>query len=232
MLLVQPSDFRVPTKRPHLLRELRSQLPSADDRVRDVSGHDPTEYEAVADALYRVFNTARNLAPPRNTTNCTIHPNGPVDPEPPQGWGRCLFCNGNRRIGNPQARSGGPVNANQYDVPPPPYTHEILIARMRRINDAVYELALVSPDDAFADVADLVHGAFVIARELSRPRSTSKCRLHPGAPIDPDAPGGPQCLFCSTAAIKKERAVPPPQIRDRVRHPARRRRAPRPPKSR
>lgn len=103
---------------------------------------------------------------------------------------------------------------------------------MQRINDAVYELALLSPDEDFAFVADLVHGAFIIARELSRPRSTSKCRDHPGAPIDPDAPGGPQCLFCSTAAMKQARAVPPPQIRDRVRHPARRRYDPRPPTSR
>ncbi|MER6499229.1 hypothetical protein ABT218_07505 [Streptomyces sp. NPDC001455] len=200
-----------------LLKELRSRLPSADDRVRAFLGYgDPTEYDAIADALYRVFITARNLAPARHSTNCSIHPYGPVDPQSPQGWGQCLFCNSNRRIGDPRARQEVQNTPLQYEVPPPPYTHEALLARMRQINEVVFELNFRSPEEDFALTADLVHGAFIIARELSRPRSSSRCPRHPGAPLDPDAPGGPRCLFC-TIAERRGGAPPPPQIRDRPR---------------
>ncbi|MER5747124.1 hypothetical protein ABT097_28130 [Streptomyces sp. NPDC002225] len=213
----QHSTYRVPTKRPALLKELRSRLPSADDRVRNLHGHgDPTEYEAIADALYRVFTTARNLAPERHTTGCSTHPKGPVDPQSPQGWGKCLLCNSNRRAGNPRAGQDVPNSPLQYEVPPPPYTHDALLARMRQINEIVYELHYRSPDEDFALTADLVHGAFTIARELSRPRTSSQCRRHPGAPIDPDARGGPRCLFCAVADHRRN-TPPPPQIRDRPR---------------
>ncbi|MFF4179548.1 hypothetical protein [Streptomyces sp. NPDC001750] len=217
MEFTQHSAYRVPTKRPLLLKELRSRLPSADDRVRAFLGYgDPTEYDAIADALYRVFITARNLAPARHSTNCSIHPYGPVDPQSPQGWGQCLFCNSNRRIGDPRARQEVQNTPLQYEVPPPPYTHEALLARMRQINEVVFELNFRSPEEDFALTADLVHGAFIIARELSRPRSSSRCPRHPGAPLDPDAPGGPRCLFC-TIAERRGGAPPPPQIRDRPR---------------
>ncbi|MER7048914.1 hypothetical protein [Streptomyces jumonjinensis] len=213
----QHSAYRVPTKRPFLLKELRARLPSVDDRIRAIPGYgDPTEYDAIADSLYRVFTTARNLAPSRHTTNCSIHPNGPVDPQSPPGWGQCLFCNSNRRIGDPRARSAVLNTPRQYEIPPPPYSHEVLLERMRHINDVAFELHYRSPDEDFALAADLVHGAFIIARELSRPRSSSRCPRHPGAPLDPAAPGGPRCLFCATAETRKG-AVPPPQIRDRNR---------------
>ncbi|MFJ9829598.1 hypothetical protein ACIRSU_35255 [Streptomyces sp. NPDC101160] len=225
----QHSAYRVPTKRPLLLSELRSQLPSVDDRIRAFPGYgDPTEYEAIADSLYQVFITTRNLAPARHSTNCSIHPLGPVDPESPQGWGQCLFCNSNRRIGNPRARQEVANAALQYDVPPPPYTHETLLDRMRQINDVIFELHYRSPEEDFALAADLVHGAFIIARELSRPRSTSRCTRHPGAPVDPTAQGGPRCLLC-VAAERRTGAVPPPEIRNRPRRPVPGRRLPHPP---
>lgn len=221
----QHSSYRVPTKRPFLLRELRSRFPSADDRVRAISDYgDPTEYDAIADSLYRVFVTTRNLAPPRTFTNCSRHPNGPVDPQPPQGWGSCLLCNGRRRVGHPQALPGSPPNANQFEVPPPPYTHEALLARMRDINEVVFELHYRSSDEEFARAADLVHGAFIIARELSRPRSSSRCSRHPGAPLDPTAAGGPRCLFCVAEDARASRApAPPVEIRTRPRPAGRRR---------
>ncbi|MER6047238.1 hypothetical protein ACFC0M_20220 [Streptomyces sp. NPDC056149] len=188
-----------------------------DDRIRHISGYgDPTEYDAIADSLYKVFLTARNLAPTLHSTNCTQHPNGPVDPEPPQGWGQCLFCNKNRRVGNPRARAGTTSAPTQYEIPPPPYSHERLLERMRQINEIVFELHYRSPDQDFATAADLVHGAFIIARELSRPRSVSRCPQHPGAPLDPAAAGGPRCLFCVANDVRASRTwtSPPPQIRD------------------
>jgi len=216
----QHSAYRVPTKLPFLLRELRSKLPSTDDRIRAIPGHgDPTEYDAIADSLYRLFVIARNLAPSRNTTNCSTHPNGPVDPQPPDGWGQCLLCNTNRRAGDPRARQGTPVALNRHEIPPPPYTHDLLLARMRQINEVVFELHYRSPEQDLALTADLVHGAFIIARELSRPRTASDCARHPGAPLDPAAQGGPRCLFCAAEEARRTRTAPPPQIRDRPRRP-------------
>lgn len=213
----QHSAYRVPTKRPFLLRELRSRLPSVDDRIKNLPGYgDPTEYDAIADSLYQVFTTARNLAPSRHSTNCAIHPNGAVDPESPMGWGQCLLCNSNRRIGDPRARQAVSNMPLQYEVPPPPYSHDLLLERMRQINDAVFELHYRSSDEEFALAADLMHGAFIIARELSRPRSSSRCPRHPGAPLDPAAPGGPRCLFCAVAETRRG-AAPPPQIQNRDR---------------
>ncbi|MFF9402287.1 hypothetical protein [Streptomyces sp. NPDC014744] len=214
----QHSAYRIPTKLPFLLGELRSRLPSTDDRIRTIPGRgDPTEYDAIADSLYKLFVTARNLAPSRNTTNCSTHPNGPVDPAPPEEWGPCLLCNTNRRAGDPRARSGTATAVSRYEIPPPPYTHEALLARMRQINEVVFELHYRSSAQDLALTADLVHGAFIIARELSRPRTVSRCPRHPGAPLDPAAHGGPRCLFCVTDEARRTRTAPPPQIRDRPR---------------
>nr|WP_240981887.1 MULTISPECIES: hypothetical protein [unclassified Streptomyces] len=195
-------------------------MASVGDHVRAVPEQgDPTEYEVIADALYQAFVVARNLSPSRDSTNCRYHPKGPVDPEAPEGWGQCLLCNTHRRAGNAGARSGAPRALVQYDVPPPPYTHEGLINRLRSLNDAVFELHLRSSDEEFATTADLLHAAFVIARELSRPRSASGCTRHPGAPTDPAAAGGPRCLFCAADDLRRQRAaaprrVPPPaQVR-------------------
>ncbi|WP_329625926.1 hypothetical protein OG357_38480 (plasmid) [Streptomyces sp. NBC_01255] len=201
-----------------------------DDRIRAIPGQgDPTEYDEIADSLYKVFLTVRNLAPTRNSTDCDSHPNGPVDPEPPEGWGHCLFCNSNRRVGDPRARRGAPRSPGVYEIPPPPYTHEMLLERMRLINDISFDLHFRSEWEEFSFAADLVHGAFIIARELSRPRSYSRCPQHPGAPIDPTAHGGPRCLFCVAHEKRVAPAVPPPQIRDRERRLPHRRQRPGPP---
>ncbi|MFF6794320.1 hypothetical protein ACFY9C_35220 [Streptomyces filamentosus] len=211
------STYRVPTKRPPLLAELRAKLASAGDHVRAMPEHgDPTEYEAIADALYQAFVVARNLSPSRDSTNCSSHPRGPVDPEAPDGWGQCLLCNTHRRAGNAAARAGTPKALVQWEVPPPPYTQEALLDRMRLLNDAVFELHLRSSEQEFAKTADLLHGAFVIARELSRPRSASGCTRHPGAPTDPAAAGGPRCLFCVADDLRRQRSATaprPPQAR-------------------
>ncbi|QFQ99319.1 hypothetical protein F9278_27795 [Streptomyces phaeolivaceus] len=179
------------------MAELHRKLPSVDDRINWLSvPADPTEYEQVADSLHSLFVTARNLAPDRNVTGCTRHPNGPVDTEAPEGWGRCLLCNSNRRIGHPGVKAAPEIQRGMWAIPEPPYSHRALTETMKKLNEAVMELGLQSPDRDFEHVADLAHSAFFIARELSRPRSRSGCPRHPGAPIDSDAPGGPQCLFC------------------------------------
>ncbi|GHG19885.1 hypothetical protein Shyd_93890 [Streptomyces hydrogenans] len=209
----QDSTYRVPTKRPPLLAELRTKLASAGDHIRALPEHgDPAEFEAIADALYQAFTTARNLAPSRDSTNCTSHPRGPIDPEAPVGWGQCLLCNTHRRAGNASARAGAPQALIQWDVPPPPYTREGLLDRMQRVNDASFELHLRSSERDFVVMADLLHGAFIIARELSRPRSASGCLRHPGAPTDPAAAGGPRCLFCVADDLRRQRAATPSRI--------------------
>jgi hypothetical protein len=219
------SSYRVPTGRPFLMRELRNKLPGVDDRMvyLDVPA-DPTEYEDIADALWEVFLVARNLAPARSATGCADHPSGPVDTEAPEGWSRCLLCNSRRRIGRPNVKAAG-ENASKYRwaVPEPPYDHAKLMEVRGALNHAVQDLDYRSPDEAFQQVADLVHAAFVIARELSRPRSTG-CQRHPGAPIDATAAGGPRCMFC--VAQERRRQVGPPAVNVRPSRPVPRVRAP------
>ncbi|POX43052.1 hypothetical protein C3486_02185 [Streptomyces sp. Ru73] len=163
---------------------------------------DPTEYDRIADGLYSTFSTARNLAPTRNVTGCPHHPNGPVDPLAPAGWGNCLLCNRNRRIGNQSARSQESAGSG-YPVPQGPYDHQALLAIMCSVNECVFELDYRSSDQEFTHVAELLHSAFIIARELSHPRSNSGCPKHPGAPLDVDVPGGPRCLFCRAQELRE-----------------------------
>lgn len=191
------SSFRVPPRRPLLMKELYSKLPGVDDRIRNLADPAaPAEYEDIADALYDVFITARNLAPDRNATGCDIHPSGPVDTEAPEGWTQCLLCNTRRRLGRPEVKAATTARQRTWTIPEPPYTRAVLDATMRELNDAVQDLDYRSADDAFAMVADMIHAAFSIAREMSRPLNSSHCTRHPGAPVDPDALDGPQCMFC------------------------------------
>ncbi|MGG8407726.1 hypothetical protein ACM614_14440, partial [Streptomyces sp. 12297] len=110
-------------------------------------------------------------------------------------------------------RGAGPAPADQqrrlgYPVPDPPYSVEQLRACVAKVQEQAFHLGVGSPGDAFVDVADDLHRAFIVARELSRPRNASGCAEHPGAPIDPDAPPGEACIFC---AGRKKRAQRPPQ---------------------
>jgi hypothetical protein len=80
---------------------------------------------------------------------------------------------------------------------------------MRDIHSHAFHLELTSPASEYADVADKLHEAFCVARELSRPRNVSGCPKHPGAPVDPDAPDGKRCLFCQGAERRKSMANAP-----------------------
>ncbi|MGI3224561.1 hypothetical protein ACRJ4B_12025, partial [Streptomyces sp. GTA36] len=123
------------------MAELHRKLPSLDDRISwlSVAAH-PAEYEQVADSLFSLFVTARNLAPDRNATGCTRHPNGPVDTQAPEGWGRCLFCNSNRRLGQPGAKAGPEIPRSMWAIPEPPYSHRALTGTMKKLKEAVVEL--------------------------------------------------------------------------------------------
>lgn len=214
---VHSTRYSVPTGRPFNLADLHRKLPSIGDQVRNLCpAGDPTEYEALADDLYEVFLVAAALAPPRSRTGCSVHPRGPVDPLAPEGWSRCLYCNGFRRRGNPGADvSAVQLGPGGYFVPEAPYNQEALLATMRKIDGMAYELGYRSADQDFDAVADAVHGAFIIARELSRPRNMAKCQRHPGAPLDVDVPQGPLCLFCRSEAARRQNQGAPmmlPQV--------------------
>lgn len=168
----------------------------------------PLEWEELADRLHEAFRTAANLAPPKTATDCRHHPLGAVDPEAPEGWSRCLLCNDRRRRtlrGAPPApapaRRRGDLG---YPVPPPPYDHSQLRDRLRRASDVLYQLDLASPDEHFMVMADVMHEAFCIARELSRPRNTSGCEKHPGGPKEPDG----ACLLCRTQTFRASTRPP------------------------
>lgn len=228
----RPSSYRVPEKRPLLLKELSRTVPGVDDRVREL-GDDaaPVEYEGVADQLWNVFVLARELAPARSRTGCDTHPDGPVDPLAPAGWTRCLLCNRNRRISDPSVpgEEQAPPSARSAAgpaVPQPPYTRAALLETLRLVSGQTLELGYGSPDEEFAVLAERVHRAFVIARELSRSRTDSGCPRHPGAPLDPTAAetGGAACLFCRGEESRRNRQGPPvprgrrPRQRRRIGH--------------
>ncbi len=229
---VHSKSYSVPTGRPFNLKDLHSKLPSVSDQVRNLCpAGDPTEYDALADDLYEAFRVAAALAPPRTMTGCADHPQGPVDPLAPEGWSRCLYCNSFRRRGNPgtnvRAVQQGPGG---YFVPGPPYNHQALLAMMQKVDALAFDLDYRTADAEFDAAVDAIHGAFVIARELSRPRNVAKCQRHPGAPVDVDVKEGPLCLFCrGEAARAKVKDVPmilPPVRRGERR--SLRRRFPRP----
>ncbi|MCX5074564.1 hypothetical protein OHA84_18055 [Streptomyces sp. NBC_00513] len=223
--------YSVPTGRPYALKELQATLGSLGDHMRELyDGAHPAEYDGVADALYIAFQTASGLAPAKSYTGCPEHPNGALDPEAPDGWGRCLICNDRRRLGlrGQGGRTAGaaPAAGEQrrlgYPVPDPPYTHDALRAFLRTIEDRRFHLGLSSPPEEFVRMADDLHRAFIVARELSRPRNASGCSEHPGAPIDPDAPPGEACIFCAGRRRRAQRPAQTPEMLPRIRRGERR----------
>lgn len=190
-------SFRVPAKRPPLLQELKSRLRSVDVRWTDLhAASDPLLFDDLADFLDKLFTTAAELAPQRGGTDCPEHRKGPVDPEPPEGWGACLLCNLRRRRGRLDRIPPPASRAPGWTIPESPHTFEALAALISRIWDAVFELRLTSRPQEFTAVADLVHQAFVIARELSRPnRAAPGCPRHPGGPVESARDGG-GCILC------------------------------------
>ncbi|MFE9256398.1 hypothetical protein [Streptomyces sp. NPDC006879] len=224
------SGYSVPAGRPYQLTELRGKLGALGDQVGELyEGAYPTEYESVADALYAAFQTAAGLAPAKSLTGCPTHPNGALDPEAPDGWGRCLLCNSRRRLGERGApRRTAPPGAGLgprrlgYPVPEGPYTLEGLKGYVRQINERAFSLGSSSPAEEFVGLADDLHRAFITARELSRPRNASGCSEHPGAPIDPDAPPGEACIFCAGRKRRALRSPQTPQMLPRVRRGERR----------
>lgn len=201
-------SYSVPSGRPMRLAELRHRFSAVTDCLTHVGpwSH-PLEWDTVADYLYEAFRTAAVLAPEKTPTNCSWHPRGAVDPEAPVGWSRCLLCNDRRRRhfrGTPPPVAPAVKRGDLgYPVPFPPYDRDALLQRTRRLNDVMYDLSIKSSFSEFSTVADLLHEAFCIARELSRPRNQSGCAKHPGGPRDVDE----SCLLCRARSY---RGVPPP----------------------
>ncbi|MFI5615974.1 hypothetical protein [Streptomyces sp. NPDC051567] len=221
--------YSVPTGRPYALKELQANVGALGDRVTDLyEGAHPAEYDGVADALYIAFRTASALAPAKSYTGCAEHPNGALDPEAPDGWGRCLICNDRRRLGGrlhgarPAAPSAAAQRRTGYPVPEPPYSLQVLREYLRAIDEQRFHLTLGSADQDFVRIADDLHRAFIVARELSRPRGASGCSEHPGAPVDPDAPAGEACIFCAGRKRRAQRSAQTPEMLPRIRRGERR----------
>ncbi|MBT2493106.1 hypothetical protein J7E96_32285 [Streptomyces sp. ISL-96] len=215
--------YSVPAGRPYALSELRGKLGSVGDQISDLyDGSHPLEYEPIADTLYVAFKTAAELAPVKSYTGCDLHPNGAIDPEAPNGWGRCLLCNDRRRRGERSVPAPAEQRRLGYPVPDPPYTLDALKGYVQRVNDRAFAVTVSSPGEEFVDLADTLHRAFIVARELSRPRNASGCSEHPGSPIDPTAPPGEGCLFCVGRRRQRQRPPGAPQMLPQVRRGERR----------
>ncbi|MFF2612295.1 hypothetical protein [Kitasatospora sp. NPDC058046] len=82
------------------LPQLRVHLAAANDLGFHLSlTSTADEFEALAEALKEAYDLAAQLARRTTRTGCAEHPQGPVDPTPEDGWGRCLLCNSRRRTG-------------------------------------------------------------------------------------------------------------------------------------
>ncbi|WP_433546597.1 hypothetical protein ACQPZG_16990 [Streptomyces sp. CA-294286] len=209
--------YSVPTGLPYALQELRSRLGSANDLLKDLyDGAYPAEYEPVADSLYGAYRTAADLAPARNVTGCKEHPDGAVDPTVPDGWGRCLICNHRRRLNERSAPTPAEETPRLPEGPARRATLGSLTAQFALVNERSFDLGTSSRPKEFAALAEALHRAFVLARELSRPRNSSGCAQHPGAPVDPDAPPGEECIFCAGRRRQAQRAAGTPQMLPRV----------------
>jgi hypothetical protein len=104
---------RPPADLPKRLAELKDLVRAAGNRIFALDATATiAELRDAAGLLDEAARTARNITQP-SATGCTIHPAGPVDPDPPNGWLRCLLCNGRRRraeqqITNPNTFWKGP----------------------------------------------------------------------------------------------------------------------------
>lgn len=83
---------------PKALRDLNDAVAKASNTVFELHIESPPEaFDQAADELFAAFNVARDLSRPRSATGCNRHPQGPKEPDPPDGWGDCLLCNTYRR---------------------------------------------------------------------------------------------------------------------------------------
>ncbi|MFF4292180.1 hypothetical protein ACFY0N_00820 [Streptomyces vinaceus] len=161
---------RIPAARFVAYRDLQARLSAANELAYELnSASAPEEFQKVMDALNEAYWIAADLAHQRSRTGCTYHPHGAVDPEPPEGWGHCLICNGWRRSGktirNPDrpvmltgatsatnrpaarvvvARQSTPLEAAQWREPEfrPGLDSPILAARRER-SDSTHTAALI-----------------------------------------------------------------------------------------
>lgn len=76
------------------LQQLRSAMRTINDLAFRLNVESPREdFDRIAGNTYTAFCIARELSRPVPRTGCSIHPQGPIDPAPPAGWGVCQLCN-------------------------------------------------------------------------------------------------------------------------------------------
>lgn len=98
--MTRSKSFRVPPGRVVGLTDLRARMATANDIAYHLEPtSDTADFRQVMEALHEAYWIAAALASSTSRTGCREHPQGPVDPEAPEGWGACLLCNSRRRIG-------------------------------------------------------------------------------------------------------------------------------------
>lgn len=96
---------RVPAGRVVGLADLRARMATANDLAHDLTlTSAQADFQQVMEALHEAYWIAAELAKETSRTGCREHPQGPVDPIAPDGWGQCLLCNNRRRSGRTEPR--------------------------------------------------------------------------------------------------------------------------------
>ncbi|MEJ8643378.1 hypothetical protein WKI68_22230 [Streptomyces sp. MS1.HAVA.3] len=222
--------YSVPTGRPYALKELQATLGSLGDHLRELyDGAHPAEYDGVADALYIAFQTAAGLAPAKSYTGCAEHPNGALDPEAPEGWGRCLICNDRRRLGlrsqGARAAAAAPSAGEQrrlgYPVPEPRTPSRPCATACARSRTAASTSPCPHPRPLRAD------GRRPAPRLHRRPRAVPAAeRLGllraPRRSHRPRRAPGEACIFCAGRKRRAQRSPQTPEMLPRIRRGERR----------
>lgn len=202
----------VPPRRGIQRQELQEKLVSVSNvmqRLEEASR--PDLFDELADRLYEAFIIAADVAPTRHATGCPRHPQGPVDPQAPEGWSSCLICNTHRRRTRSWAEAAAEQPKTVWTMPAPPYTFAGLNDRLYSINDSMMNFRLDSTAEELNRIADSLYQAFIVARELSRPKSVLKCPQHPYIDTPPDSETG-GCTMCAVDARRKAAGLADPGI--------------------
>ncbi len=221
--MIRTSSRSVRSGMSYHLAELNRVLPTIRRAVDGLDAMTPSEtFDRAADQMWRGVLIAREIASSATRTGCSEHPDGPEDPEPPEGWTRCLICNIRRKRGtqnhqnltDDQARRRAPEKRDLVELVPVDVHQGLNELRnaMMDIDDRAFNLHLESPGYERDALADAMLKGFTLLRELARPVSLTGCARHPDGAVDPAPPPAGESAYIAILNGGAERADIPPEL--------------------